>query len=103
MSNLFYRIILLCFTLVLFFGFMNSVTEEKGYASFYPAIIPILGGMAINFYLPKLGKGHLVFPTAIILIVLATIFFKFGGFVSYTAWGLATCIVLFHALRPWED
>lgn len=52
--------------------FMSSVTNQTGSASFYPTIIPIIGAIAINLFLPKLEKAKFVLPLAILIFFIGT-------------------------------
>jgi uncharacterized membrane protein YhhN len=104
MFRLIYRGLLVLGAFYLFaLGFIPSVAHETGSSSFFPMIIPIVGAIAINLFLPKLGKENLVLPLGVGTLLIGAIFFEYGGFVNYTAIGLSAFIIFFHGLRPWNS
>lgn len=102
MGNLLYRGIYLGLAFCAFLGFIWSVTHETGVASFYPLVIPIVGAIAINIILPKIGKSDKVKYVALVVFLAGLVFAPYGTFINYEAIGLTCFTLFFHAIRPWN-
>lgn len=80
--------------------FVTDITWDDGVGHLHDFAIPLIIGVLVNVFLPKLGRENLITPLGLIMLIFLG--FEQGTTLHTFMMGSSAMILLLNSIRPWN-